>query len=59
MSLKEQITKQPDGKYVVVVVSKSNIDLGKFDLASINGSENLSKDKLSGYQILALEKLKN
>lgn len=58
LSFKEQITKAPGEKYAVVVVTKSDINLSKFDLVAIDGLENLLKGKLSGYEILDLEKSK-
>lgn len=58
VSFKEQITKQPDEKYAVVVVTKSDIDLNKFSLVAMDGLENISNGTLSGHQILALAKLK-
>lgn len=58
VSFKEQVTNHPNQKYAVIVKTESDIDFGKFDLVAIDGLENLLKGKLSGYQILALEKLR-
>lgn len=56
INFKEQITKQPNEKYAVVVVGKADIDLSKFDLVSIDGIDNLFKGLLTGHEILVLEK---
>lgn len=55
-SFREQILKQPDKQYKIVVVCKSNIAPEKYNLEEISGIDNCFMGFLTGRKILNLEK---